>query len=84
MADEKNTAFRSSIRGEDIEKELDSRPRPTIIANVREFKQVDEAMHALTDYEGAGEAMDEATSRRLLRKIDMNIMPVCRRRRVIS
>lgn len=91
MADEKRPP--SSIGGEAIEKKvapietsemsekgIGSGPRQVAIVNAREIKHADEAMRAFDDYEGPGEVIDEATNRRLLRKIDMRIMPVCKRR----
>lgn len=36
----------------------------------------DEAMKALANYEGPPLVLDEATSRKLLRKIDWHIMPI--------
>lgn len=36
----------------------------------------DEAMKAYSDHEGGIVALDESTNKRLLRKIDMNILPV--------
>ena len=37
----------------------------------------DEALKAFIGHEGEPIVLDEATNRRLLRKIDLNIMPVC-------
>lgn len=37
----------------------------------------DEAMKAFVGHEGEIIRLDEATNKRLLRKIDMNLMPVC-------
>lgn len=80
MADEKNSSpLHSSIEGEAIGKEIGSGLGQITVADVREIKDADEAMRAFADYDGAGEVIDEATSRRLLRKIDMRIMPVCKR-----
>lgn len=79
MADEKASPFRSSIGNEAVEKEVGFGQGQVTITNAREIKHADEAMRVFAAYEGAGEEMDEATGRRLLRKIDMNIMPVCDR-----
>lgn len=44
---------------------------------VRKYsKSDDEAMKAMAQYEGPPLVLDEATSRRLLRKIDWHIMPI--------
>lgn len=80
MADEKNPPLRSSIGGEAIEKDLGSRQSQIPLNYSRDIKHADEAMGAFAGYEGAGEVIDEATSRRLLRKIDMRVMPVCQHR----
>ena len=80
MADEKNSPFGSSTGGEAIEKDLGTRQSQIPVTYSRDIKDADEAMGAFADYEGVGEVMDEATSRRLLRKIDMNLMPVCQHR----
>jgi hypothetical protein len=37
----------------------------------------DEALKAFANYHGSVIHIDEATNKRLLRKIDMNLMPVC-------
>ena len=37
----------------------------------------DEAMKAFAGYDGEVLVLDEATNRRLLRKIDLNLMPAC-------
>lgn len=79
MADERNTPLRSSIGDEAIEKDVGFGARITITKE-NEIKDADEAMRAFAGYEGTVEMMDEATNRRLLRKIDMRIMPVCGRR----
>ena len=39
----------------------------------------DEALKAFIGHEGEPIVLDEVTNRRLLRKIDLNIMPVCER-----
>lgn len=77
MVDEKNPPLRSSIGGEAIENDVGSGPGQIPVTYSRDIKHADEAMGAFAGYEGDGEVMDEATSRRLLRKIDMRVMPVC-------
>ena len=37
----------------------------------------DEALMAFSDQDAGGLVIDEATNKRLLRKIDWNLMPVC-------
>ena len=44
---------------------------------VEHTTDADEAMKAFEGHEGGLLYLDEATNRRLLRKIDRNIMPVC-------
>lgn len=82
--DEKNLPILSSIGGKTIEKNLGSRPSQIPVTFSRDVtmdvKHPDDAMAAFAGHEGAGEVLDEATSRRLLRKIDMKIMPVCQHR----
>ncbi|MCJ1429578.1 hypothetical protein MMC29_007493 [Sticta canariensis] len=75
MADEKNSPLRSSTGGEVTEGDLGSPPSHISVTYSRDIKYADEAMGAFAGYEGVGEVMDEATSRRLLRKIDMHLMP---------
>jgi len=61
----------------DMEKEVspsgDGAPPATILNHAND---ADEAMKAFEGYEGEVLYVDEATNRRLLRKIDLNIMPV--------
>lgn len=76
MADEKNPRLRSSIGAGAVEKQVGSGQDEITIVDAREIKYADDAMRAFADYEGAGEVMDEAMNKRLLRKIDMRIMPV--------
>lgn len=84
MADEKNPRLRSSIGARPVEKEVGSGQGEITIVDAREIKHADDALRAFADYEGAGEVMDEATNRRLVRKIDRRIMPVrkCREGRI--
>lgn len=76
MADEKNPRLRSSIGARPVEKEVGSGQGEITIVDAREIKHADDALRAFADYEGAGEVMDEATNRRLVRKIDRRIMPL--------
>lgn len=43
---------------------------------LKHAKDADEAMKAFEGHEGEILVLDEATNKRLLRKIDLNIMPV--------
>ena len=44
---------------------------------LKHANDADEAMKAFEGHNGEVLVMDEATNKRLLRKIDMNILPVC-------
>ena len=62
----------------DVEKETIS---PQVTATVPEqvlehANDADEAMKAFAGHEGEMLVLDEATNKRLLRKIDLNLMPV--------
>ena len=82
MADEKVTAY------SDVEKELvrsgsllpdKEVPRSGSVVPdkiLKHSKDADEAMKAFEGHEGESIVLDEATNRRLLRKIDWNILPV--------
>ena len=57
--------------------EKDGARSGSLPANVlKHSNDADEAMKAFEGHEGEVLVMDEATNRRLLRKIDRNIMPV--------
>ena len=75
MADEK--ILTREIEG-DVEKELaltsTSPQEPVVI--LKHAQDADEAMKAFAGYEGEVLVLDEATNKRLLRKIDMHLMPV--------
>ena len=43
---------------------------------LKHANDADEAMKAFADHEGDVLVLDEATNKRLLRKIDLNLMPV--------
>ena len=63
----------------DVEKESVS-PKVTGTASEEVLKHAndaDDAMKAFAGHEGEMLVLDEATNKRLLRKIDMNLMPVC-------
>ncbi len=75
MADEKPPAY------PDVEQNLvddkDGAP-PAVV--VKHANDADEAMKAFEGHAGEILILDEATNKRLLRKIDLNILPVCRAR----
>ena len=65
--------------GRDVEKELappstTSPQEPVII--LKHTQDADEAMKAFAGYEGEVLVLDEKTNKRLLRKIDLHLMPV--------
>jgi len=47
---------------------------------LKHSNDADEAMKAFEGHDGEVLVVDQATNKRLLRKIDLNIMPVCRGR----
>lgn len=72
MSDEKMTSY------PEMEKETiavdDGAPPAKVLQHAND---ADEAMKAFEGHEGEVLVLDEATNKRLLRKIDLNIMPVC-------
>lgn len=46
---------------------------------IKHANDADEAMKAFQGHEGEIIVLDEATNKRLLKKIDMHLMPVCDR-----
>ena len=73
MADEKGDAYVRDAEKEAIPREDGARPSMT---HVEHSKDADEAMKAFAGVDGEQLVLDEATSKRLLRKIDLHIMPV--------
>ena len=72
MADEKPPSY------PDVEQTLvDDKNGAPPAQVVEHTTDADEAMKAFEGHEGELLYLDEATNRRLLRKIDRNIMPVC-------
>ena len=72
MADEKLPSYPKA------EHTLDDHEDGALTAQVLEHaSDADEAMKAFEGHDGELLVMDEATNRRLLRKIDQNILPVC-------
>ena len=63
----------------DLEKALtvDSGDIPAVV--LKHANDADEAMKAFNGREGEVVVLDEATNKRLLRKIDLHLMPVNRR-----
>lgn len=72
MADEKQPSYgdveQTPINDKDVA------PPAQILKHAND---ADEAMKAFEGHGGELLVLDEATNRRLLRKIDMNILPVC-------
>lgn len=71
MADEKNSNPDVEKKG----KRSGSGAPPARL--LKHAKDADEAMKAFEGHEGEILVLDEATNKRLLRKIDLNFMPVC-------
>ena len=72
MADEKPPSY------PDVEQTVvDDKNRAPPAQIVEHATDADEAMKAFEGHTGELLFLDEATNRRLLRKIDLNIMPVC-------
>ena len=76
MAEEKIPA---TAVDRDVEKELAppapiSPQEPVVI--LKHSQDADEAMKAFAGFEGEVLVLDEATNKRLLRKIDLHLMPV--------
>lgn len=82
MADEKIPSYpdmdMEAVRtgGDDIEKEAYRRGSGALEKVLKHAHDADEAMKAFEGHEGEAIVIDEATNRRLLGKIDLNIMPV--------
>lgn len=72
MADEKLASY------PDVEQTIvddkDGAPSAQIVMHAND---ADEAMKAFEGQDGESLVLDKATNRRLLRKIDLNILPVC-------
>ena len=72
MADEKPPSY------PDLERTvLNDKNGPLPAQIIEHAADADEAMKAFEGHEGELLYLDEATNRRLLRKIDQNILPVC-------
>ena len=72
MADEKSPSY------PDLEHALvDDKNRAPPAQVVKHATDADEAMKAFEGHDGELLVLDEATNRRLLRKIDLNILPAC-------
>ncbi len=75
MADEKPPAYL------DVEQNpVDDKNGAPPAVVVKHANDADEAMKAFEGHAGEILILDEATNKRLLRKIDLNILPVCRAR----
>ena len=73
MADEKLPSYPNVEQAPVDEK--DGAPPAQVLQHSND---ADEAMKAFEGHDGELLILDEATNNRLLRKIDMNILPVCR------
>lgn len=72
MADEKAPSYRN------VEHSLvNDKPGAPPAQIVEHVTDADEAMKAFEGHDGQLLVLDEATNKRLLRKIDRNILPVC-------
>ena len=71
MADEK-PPFYSDVEQTPVD-DKDGTAPPIVLKHAND---ADEAMKAFQDHDGRVLVLDEATNRRLLRKIDLNILPV--------
>lgn len=71
MEDEKDIVY------QDVERTAVRRGSGAPEKVLQHSNDADEAMKAFEGHEGEVLVMDEATNKRLLRKIDLNIMPVC-------
>ena len=74
MEDEKAIAY------QDVEKDTIRRGSGAPKEVLKHSNDADEAMKAFEGHDGEVIVVDQATNKRLLRKIDLNIMPVCRGR----
>lgn len=72
MASEK-TAIPLDVEKEPISPEVTGTAPEEVLKHAND---ADEAMKAFTSHEGEVLVLDEATNKRLLRKIDRNLMPV--------
>lgn len=73
MADEKVASY-PAVEHAPVD-DKDGAPPAEVLKHAND---ADEAMKAFEGHDGEVLVMDEATNKRLLRKIDMNILPVCR------
>lgn len=72
MADEKLPSYPNAEPS--LVDDNDGSPPAQVLKHAND---VDEAMKAFEGHAGELLILDEATNRRLLRKIDLNILPVC-------
>jgi hypothetical protein len=73
MADEKSNPF-SDVEKAPVRHRGSGGARPSIVKHAID---PDEAMKAFEGHEGEMLVLDAATNKRLLRKIDFHLMPVC-------
>lgn len=75
--DEKKSEELAGRPSADVEKEATHRPENQATARIlKHSNDADEALKAFQGSQGTVIELDEATNRRLLRKIDLNLMPV--------
>lgn len=72
MADEKLSSY--SDVGQTLVDDNNGAPPAQVLKHAND---ADEAMKAFEGHDGELLVLDETTNRRLLRKIDLNILPVC-------
>ena len=72
MADEKLSSY--SDVGQTLVDDNNGAPPDQVLKHAND---ADEAMKAFEGHDGELLVLDEATNRKLLRKIDLNILPVC-------
>ena len=77
MADEKLPSY-PDVEQVPIDDKDGGAPPAKILKHAND---ADDAMKAFEGHDGEILVLDEATNRRLLRKIDLNILPVCRAHR---
>ena len=75
MADEKPPLY-ADMEKTPVDEKNGALPAP-LPQVVQHATDADEAMKAFEGHDGELLVLDEATNRRLLRKIDLNILPVC-------
>ena len=75
MADEKRVELSSNVEKSEAQP-VDQAARDAPASILKHGLDADEAMKAFVGHDVSNLVLDEVTSKRLLRKIDLNIMPV--------